>query len=63
MNEVEKILQLDKILEDLNKAFEPITKDMESNLKILQDFVGDKSGLDFKPITMDEIDTEDEETK
>lgn len=61
MNDIEKILNMEKILQDLNDAFDPIMQDMESNLKILQDFVGDKSGLDFNPITMEDI--SQEETK
>lgn len=61
MNDIEKILNMEKMLQDLNDAFDPIMQDMESNLKILQDFVGDKSGLDFNPITMEDI--SQEETK
>lgn len=61
MNDIEKILNMEKMLQDLNDAFDPIMQDMESNLKILQDFVGDKSGLNFNPITMEDI--SQEETK
>ena len=54
-NDVENLLQIEKILQELNNAFEPIGKDIEKKLKTLESITGVKEDYSFKPFTMDDI--------
>ena len=54
-NDVQNLLQMEKILQELNNAFEPIGKDIEKKLKVLESITGVKEDDSFKPFTMDDI--------
>jgi hypothetical protein len=45
---------LQQILDDINTQFEPITKDMEHNLNILENFLGEEN-TKFNKLTIEDI--------
>ena len=47
--------EINQILDNLNKAFEPITNDIDNKLKFLQSYIQDNRDLSFKPLTMEDI--------
>jgi hypothetical protein len=50
-----KLKDMDKILENLNSAFEPISKEIEQNLKKLEKITGIKEDYSFKPFSMEDL--------
>lgn len=54
-NDVQNLLQMEKILQELNNAFEPIGKDIEKKLKTLESITGVKEDYSFKPLTMEDL--------
>ena len=56
LNELNKQLKdIEKIIENLNKSFEPITKEIDNKLNILQDFADLPKESSFKPLTMEDL--------
>ena len=53
MKNIEKDMK--QILKNLNDTFAPISEELNTNLKFLQDFVGDERDLSFKELTMDDL--------
>lgn len=47
--------EIEQILENLNKSFEPITDEIDEKLGYLQSLIHDERDLSFKAITKDEI--------
>lgn len=50
-----KLKDIDKILENLNSSFEPISKEIEQNLKKLEKITGIKEDYSFKPFSMEDL--------
>lgn len=46
---------IEKLLENLNASFDPITKEIDKGLNFLYECIGENPHTDFKEITIDDI--------
>lgn len=47
----------EKLLDNLNKTFEPLSKQIESKLNLLNDCIGESTEYQFKKLTKDDIES------